>query len=72
MNNVNKNCMSYWFPELLKLGIPVPKTELIILEKAPYYTNQLEVLIQIAKSIPVGYKVFVKEHYAMKTKPSER
>jgi len=59
IKTINKNEKFIYFP----LGYEPERT---ILEKAPYYTNQLEVLIQIAKSIPVGYKVFVKEHYAMK------
>jgi hypothetical protein len=33
---------------------------------APYYTNQLEVIRQIAKSLPVDYLLYVKEHPAQK------
>ena len=33
---------------------------------APYYTNQLETIIHIAKSLPIDLKLFVKEH------PSQR
>ena len=33
---------------------------------APFYTNQLEVIRSIAKSIPVGYHLYVKEHPAQK------
>jgi len=32
---------------------------------APFYTNQIEVITHIAKSLPVGYKLFVKEHPSM-------
>ena len=32
---------------------------------APFYTNQLEVIRTIAKSLPVGYKLYVKEHPVM-------
>ena len=32
---------------------------------APFYTNQLEVIKSIVKSLPIGYKLFVKEHQAM-------
>jgi hypothetical protein len=32
---------------------------------APYYANQLEVIENIAKSLPVKYKLFVKDHPAM-------
>jgi hypothetical protein len=31
---------------------------------APYYENQLEVIRHIAKSIPINYKLYVKEHPA--------
>jgi hypothetical protein len=37
-----------------------------ILEAAPFYTNQLEVIRHISKSIPIDYKLYVKEHPAMK------
>ena len=30
----------------------------------PYYTNQLEVIRHIAKSLPPGYKLYVKEHFS--------
>ena len=29
---------------------------------APYFTNQLEAITRIAKSLPIGYKLYVKEH----------
>jgi hypothetical protein len=32
---------------------------------APYYTNQLTVIENIAKSLPVKYRLFVKDHPAM-------
>jgi len=36
---------------------------------APFYSNQLEIIKSVARSLPVGYKLFLKEHYGMKTKP---
>ena len=33
-----------------------------LLLSAPFYNNQLEIIKQIAKSLPVGYKLYVKEH----------
>ena len=30
---------------------------------APFYVNQLEIIKNISKSLPVGYKLYVKEHY---------
>ena len=35
---------------------------------APYFTNQIEIITHIAKSIPVGYKVFVRDHPIMDVK----
>lgn len=32
---------------------------------APYYDNQIEICRAIAKSLPAGYKLYVKEHPAM-------
>ena len=29
---------------------------------APYYTNQIETIRHVAKSIPINYKLYVKEH----------
>ena len=31
----------------------------------PFYTNQLEIITNIAKSLPVGFKLYVKEHGMM-------
>ena len=37
-----------------------PERSLLI--AAPYFTNQLEFITSLAKSIPIGFKLFVKEH----------
>ena len=37
-----------------------------LLIDAPFFTNQLEVIKHIVKSLPIGYKLFVKEHPFMK------
>ena len=36
--------------------------EMNLLHYAPYYTNQIEVIRHIAKSIPIHYMLYVKEH----------
>lgn len=36
--------------------------ERTLLLGAPFYTNQIEIIRHIAKSLPVGYLLFVKEH----------
>ena len=38
--------------------------EMNLLHYAPYYTNQIEVIRHIAKSIPINYVLYVKEHIA--------
>ncbi len=45
----------------------------IILERhiligAPYFTNQIELIRHIAKSLPVGYRLLVKEHPAQRSR----
>lgn len=40
--------------------------ERIILMNAPFFTNQLAVIFNIAKSLPVGFNLLVKEHPVMK------
>ncbi len=39
--------------------------ERTLLLGAPFYTNQLEILTNISKSLPIGYKLIVKEHPIM-------
>lgn len=38
--------------------------EMNILHYAPYFTNQIEVIRHIAKSIPIDYVLYVKDHIA--------
>ena len=37
-----------------------------LLIDAPFFTNQIEVIRHVVKSLPIGYKLFVKEHPFMK------
>ncbi|MDO8493081.1 MAG: hypothetical protein Q7S19_00850 [bacterium] len=39
--------------------------EIATLLYAPFYANQLNLISQIAKSLPIGFKLYVKEHPAM-------
>ncbi len=41
--------------------------ERMLLISSPYYDNQLSIITNIAKSLPIGYKLFVKEHPMMGT-----
>ena len=38
--------------------------EMNLLHYAPYYTNQIEVIRHIAKSLPIHFSLYVKEHIA--------
>jgi len=40
-----------------------PESSLLLC--APFYTNQIEVITQIVKSLPIGYDLYVKEHFVM-------
>ena len=42
--------------------------ERITLIGAPFYINQIEVIQKIAQSIPVGYKLYVKDHTVMRVR----
>lgn len=42
--------------------------EQTILLGAPFYTNQLEVIKNIVKAMPIGFELYVKEHYLMNTR----
>ena len=33
--------------------------------KAPFYINELHIIEQVSKSLPIGWKLYVKEHQAM-------
>jgi len=41
--------------------------ERVLFMGAPFYTEQLSVINNIAKSLPIGYKLYVKEHPVMET-----
>jgi len=40
--------------------------ERILLIGAPFYTNQLEQIKSVAQSLPIGYKLYVKDHPSMR------
>ena len=55
IKTVDYNCKFVYFP----LGVDDGKEILI---SAPFFTNQIEIIRHIAKSLPVGYRLYVKEH----------
>ncbi|WP_100182732.1 hypothetical protein [Candidatus Nitrosotenuis aquarius] len=55
-------------PDLNKQFIYFPlhiEQERSLLILAPYYTNQVEMIANIVQSLPIGYKLYVKEHPTM-------
>jgi len=56
--NINNNELFIYFPLH-------QEQERVLLIGAPFYTNQFEVIHNIAKSLPVGYKLYVKDHPVM-------
>lgn len=59
--NLNNNENFVYFP----LHIEPERTLSVA---APFYTNQLEIITHISKSLPVGYKLYVKEHPVQKVR----
>ena len=57
--NIPKDLPFVYFP----LHVEPEQTLLI---RAPHYTDQLCLITNISKSLPINYKLFIKEHPAMK------
>jgi hypothetical protein len=56
--NPDLNIPFIYFP----LHIEQERSLLIL---APYYTNQIEMITNVVQSLPIGYKLYVKEHPTM-------
>ena len=63
-NYINKNLERDIGEEKYILFTLHMEPERSLLLAAPFYTNQLETIRSIAKSIPIGYKLLVKEHFS--------
>ena len=64
---INKNCTYEIDADEKFVYFPMqyePERSLYI--PAPFYTNQLEVITNVARSLPVEYKLYVKEYPGMK------
>lgn len=59
--NIEENTRFVYFP----LHIEEERSLLLL---APFYTNQIEVITNIAQSLPVGCKLYLKEHPMMFTR----
>ena len=72
--NIRESFMNKNFSKTPSLDSPYIYFPLgIVLERhilidAPYYTNQVELIRHIVKSLPVGYRLLVKEHPAQKSR----
>lgn len=59
ITNPNLNLKYVYFPMNVD-------EEMNTLHYAPFYTDQIEVITHIARSLPIEYVLYVKEHYASK------
>ncbi len=59
VKKISKNESFFYFP----LHMDEESTLLI---GGPFFTNQTEIIKHIVKSLPIGYKLYVKEHPAMR------
>ncbi len=65
---INKNFL-HKIPNEKFIYFALPaEPERTVLLAAPFYTNQLDVVSNIVKSLPFGYKLYVKEHPAMNSR----
>lgn len=68
LNFINKNFLTVIQDEkVILFGLPVMPERTILLS-APFYTNLFELIESIVKSLPIGYKLYVKEHPAMNSR----
>ena len=65
-NFINKNTITNIDPNQKFVYFPLmSEPERALTAGAPFFTNQLEVITHIAKSLPVDFKLYVKEHPVM-------
>jgi hypothetical protein len=68
LSYINKNLETNVPSEVPFVYYPLHyEPERVLLIDAPYYENQISVIGNIAKSLPIGYTLFVKEHPYMET-----
>lgn len=68
LNFIKKNFLDKIQDEkTILFGLPASPERTILLA-APFYTNHLEIIESIVKSLPIGYKLYVKEHPAMNSR----
>jgi hypothetical protein len=66
---INKNLLTSidYSEKFIYFALEVDQEHNLLL-LAPYYTNQIETIRHVAKSIPINYKLYVKEHPSSETR----
>jgi hypothetical protein len=68
INFINKNLSRKLDDEPFIFFPMITEPERSLLIASPFYTNQFELLVHVVKSLPIGYKLYVKDHPAMSTR----
>ena len=67
-NFINKNLLRKIDDEPFIFFPLITEPERGLLIVSPFHTNQIELIVHIVKSLPIGYKLYVKEHGMMHTR----
>ena len=68
-NFMNKNLDKEFNEDVPFIYFPLhQEQESMLLIGAPFYLNQIDIIKNVAKSLPVGYKLVVKDHSVMNTR----
>ena len=67
-NFMNKNLSRKIDDESFIFFPMITEPERSLLIAAPFHTNQFELIVHIVKSLPIGYKLYVKDHPTMYTR----
>jgi hypothetical protein len=68
INFMNKNLSKKLDDEPFIFFPMITEPERSLLIAAPFHTNQFELIVHIVKSLPIGYKLYVKDHPTMYTR----
>ena len=68
INFINKNLSRKIDDEPFIFFPMITEPERSLLIASPFHTNQFELILHIVKSLPIGYKLYVKDHGTMHTR----
>ena len=68
INFINKNLSRNIDDEPFIFFPMITEPERSLLIASPFHTNQFELILHIVKSLPIGYKLYVKDHGTMHTR----